>query len=215
MNTVEDFLTQEDTDMSVAMLAMVRNKFCFVIQPPKRWGKTAEGRDILFFGGIGGKLEGSEGLITALQREAKEEVGCDIEVISKANICNLPIITRENIDFKQTAATAQTPLPLCIFQNKRSEPGRKSTTNVFIYQTIIKSAEKMQPLDNPAIILLPPETLYQMGNGMDMAQALREGAEIFSNINLPDNAVLKPTPTPIAIIKLHKLHKLHQDNPIN
>ena len=206
MNTVEDFLTQEDTDMSVAMLAMVRNKFCFVIQPPNRWGKTADGRDILFFGGIGGKLEGAEGLMAALRREAKEEIGCDIEVISTANTCNLPIITKENIDFKQASATAQTPLPLCIFQNKRSEPGRKSTTNVFIYQADIKSVEKMQPLDNPAIILLPPETLYQMENGMDIAQALREGAEIFSKIDLPDNAVLKPTPTPTAIIKLHNLH---------
>ncbi|MEE6207769.1 MAG: NUDIX domain-containing protein [Alphaproteobacteria bacterium] len=207
MNTVEDFLTQDDTDMSVAMLAMVRNKFCFVIQPPKRWGKTEDGRDILFFGGIGGKLESTEGLMAALHREAKEEIGCDIKVISKANVCNLPIITKEHIDFKQTSATAQTLLPLCIFQNKRSEPGRKSTTNVFIYQTIIEDVEKMQPLDNPAIILLPPETLYQMENGMDMAQALREGAEIFSNIDLPVNAVLKPTPTPIAIIKLHNLYK--------
>jgi hypothetical protein len=62
----------------------------------------------------------------------------------------------------------------------------------------------MQPLDNPAIILLPKETLYQMENGMDMAEAVKQGAEIFSSINLPENAVLKPTPTPIAIIKLHK-----------
>lgn len=64
----------------------------------------------------------------------------------------------------------------------------------------------MQPLDNPAIILLPKETLYRMENGMDMAQAVREGAEILSNTDLPENAVLKPTPTPIAIIKLHEAH---------
>lgn len=206
MKTIEDFLTEEDTDMSVAMLAMVKNKYCFVIQPPKRWGKTEDGRDIVFFGGIGGKLESRENLITALHREAQEEIGCDIEVLSKADICNLPVVTRENIDFIQTAATVQTPLPLCIFQNKRSEPGRKTTTNVFIYQTRIKSVEKMRPLDNPAIILLPEATLYQMENGIDMAQAIHKGAEIFSNINLPTNAVLKPTPTPVAIIKLHKCH---------
>ena len=83
MNTIEDFLTQDDTDMSVAMLAMVRNKYCFVIQPPKRWSKTADGRDILFFGGIGGKLEEAENLMTALHRESKEEIGCDIEPIYK------------------------------------------------------------------------------------------------------------------------------------
>ena len=204
MNTIDFFLNQEDTDISVAMLTIVKNKYCFVIQPPERWGKTEDGRNILFFGGIGGKVENGENVITSLHREAQEEIGCKIEVLSKTDIYNLPIITRENINFIPTVASLQTPLPLCIFQNKRSEPDRKNTTNVFIYQAHINYFEEIKPIDNPAIILLPKETLYQMENGMDIEKAIYEGAEIFSNIKLPANAVLKPTPTPIAIIKLHQ-----------
>lgn len=66
----------------------------------------------------------------------------------------------------------------------------------------------MQPLDNPAIILMPTEILCQSENGMDLAQAVQQGAEIFSNIELPKNAVLKPTPTPLAIIKLLRAQSL-------
>ena len=132
MKTIDDFLTSADTDISVAMSAKVRNKYCFVIQPPSRWGKTADGRPVLFFGGVGGKVEQNEGLAEALRREAQEEIGCDIEILIKADVGDLPLVNRENIGFEKVTATTQTPLPWCIFQNKRSELGRKSMTNVFI-----------------------------------------------------------------------------------
>lgn len=204
MKSIEDFLHEEDTDMSVAMSAMVNGKYCFVIQPPKRWGKTPNGRDILFFGGVGGKLEAGESLVAALHREAAEEICCQIEIVADKQTDNLPLVSRQQIVYCQTKATPSTPLPLCIFQNRRSEPGRKSKTNVFIYQTRIADAKNMKPADNPAIILLPPQTLLKMENGMDLAKAVRQEAEIISQIELPPNAVLMPTPTPLALIKLYQ-----------
>lgn len=203
MTSIEEIFHEEDADMSVAMLTKVNNKYCFVIQPVKRWGKTDFGQDIMYFGGIGGKIEFGEHLIDALHREAKEEIGCDFSLIENTQ-SEIPIITKENITFSEIAPSTSNPLPTFIFQNKRTEIGRKSKTNVFVYSTKLINEKAITPIDNPAIILIPEQTLYEMEDGMSLSEARSKGVEIISEMNLPQNGILKPTPTPIALIKLHK-----------
>lgn len=203
MTSIENFIHTEDTDISVAMVATINDKYCFTLQPQDRWGKDKNQNDILYFGGIGGKVKPQETLLEALRREAKEEIGCTFNLLPTL-AQGTPFITKEQLEIKPITATPQNPLPAFIFQNKRSEIGRKSYTNVFVYKAEIKEKNKMQPLDNPAIILIPKQTLYEMENGMPIATAKNKGVEIFSQIQIPQNGILAPTPTPLALIKLHQ-----------
>ena len=66
----------------------------------------------------------------------------------------------------------------------------------------------MQPIDNPAIILIPEMTLYEMENGMNIQEALQKGVEIIAKIDIPQEGILKPTPTPMALIKLYHHKKI-------
>lgn len=204
MTNIDDLLNDTDADASVAMLTKVNNKFCFVIQPQHRWGKTDDGQNIMFFGGIGGKLETGEQLIEALHREALEEIGCDFSLVENRHK-TIPIVSKEGIIHKNLLGSPNNPLPIFIFQNKRSEVGRKSKTNIFVYYTKLNDCRTMTPIDNPAIILIPEDVLYEMKDGMPLRTAKAKGVEILlTNIDLPDDGILVPTPTPAAIIKLHE-----------
>ena len=207
MISIEDILNENDTDISVAMLTKIKDKFCFVIQPQNRWGKSEDGSDILFFGGIGGKVKAGESLIEALHRESLEEIGCDFTLLENHEK-SITWVTKETVERKNIYPSDKNPLPHLIFQNRRSEPGRKSKTNVFIYDTILKNNFEMQPIDNPAIILIPEMTLYEMENGMNIQEALQKGVEIIAKIDIPQEGILKPTPTPMALIKLYHHKKI-------
>lgn len=207
MISIENILNENDTDISVAMLTKIKDKFCFVIQPQNRWGKSEDGSDILFFGGIGGKVRAGESLIEALHRESLEEIGCDFTLLENHEK-SIPWVTKETVERKNIYPSDKNPLPHLIFQNRRSEPGRKSKTNVFIYDTILKNNFEMQPIDNPAIILIPEMTLYEMENGMNIQEALQKGVEIIAKIDIPQEGILKPTPTPMALIKLYHHKKI-------
>lgn len=203
MTSIENFIQAEDTDISVAMVAAINDKYCFTLQPQDRWGKDKNKNDILYFGGIGGKVKPQETLLEALRREAKEEIGCSFNLLPTLGQ-GTPFITKEQLEIQQITATTQNPLPAFIFQNKRSEIGRKNYTNVFVYKAELTKKDNMQPLDNPAIILIPKQILYDMENGMPIATAQKKGIEIISKIQIPQNGILTPTPTPLALIKLHQ-----------
>ncbi len=204
---IDTIINQPDTDISVSLVAQINNKYCFVIQPSNRWGKTNNGNDILFFGGIGGKVESGENLIEALKRETKEEVNGDITIIHQTNPL-IPFMTKQQVIMQEIIPSASNPLPLFIYQNERSEPNRKKFTHVFSYSAQFTNPHTVKPIDNPAILLIPPTFLKQMAHGIPLTKAIENGVEMIANNKLPTSGILMPTPTPTALIQLQEYAKL-------
>ena len=190
-----ELINDPKADLSVAMFAMVGDKLCFVIQPEKRWGKNELGQITLPFGGIGGKVEQGEELLSALARECKEEVGCDCEIVPNQKTF-IPIITKNSTIFTEIK-NAPYALPEFIFKNQKSEPGRKDYTYVFVYRSNLLKPENMAPLDNPAIIMMKQDLFLKvMSNQITLKEAKEEGAIVNTVITLPEEGILWPTPTP-------------------
>ncbi len=203
MMNLSDYLNQPNTDISVSATTFIDEKYCFVLQPPTRWGHNESGNDILFFGGIGGKVEKGESLIDALAREVKEEINGQIKLISNTSQ-HIAIMTPKSVTFKQFNDNSLLSKPLFIYQNERSEAHRQKITNVFSYGIEITNPDHIQPHDNPAIILIPPEILPETEYGLPVSDAILKGVKFIANIPLPTNGILKPTPTPLALIQLAK-----------
>lgn len=190
-----ELIQDTKADLSVAMLAMVDNKICFVIQPESRWHLNELGQILLPFGGIGGKVEQGEDLLFALARECREEVGCECEMIPNKKTV-IPIITQNRTVFTKMTNTPDI-MPEFIFKNQKSEPGRKAYTYVFVYRANLLNPENMTPLDNPAIIMMKQDLfLKAMNNQLTLKEAKQQGAVVNTVITLPEEGILWPTPTP-------------------
>ncbi len=203
-----ELIQDPKADLSVAMLTTVDDKLCFVIQPKNRWGKNELEQTTIPFGGIGGKVESGEDLLSALSRECQEEVGCSCEIIPN-NKKFIPIISNDGVAFTEIK-NAPYGLPEFIFKNKKSEPGRKDYTYVFVYKSKLLDVDKIKPLDNPAIIMMDQDLFMRVvQNEMTLAQAVQEGAKVQTTITLPADGVLWPTPTPRGYVQLLKYTQSH------
>ena len=197
----DELINDPAADLSVSMIAKLNNKLCFIVQPERRWRKDEVGNISIPFGGIGGKVEAGEDLISALQRESLEEIGCPCDVLGNDKTF-IPIVTQNQVLYTEIK-NAPYALPEFIFKNKKSEPGRKDYTYIFAYKANILKPEKLNPLDNPAIIMMDQGLfLKTVQSQMTLKDAMAQGAIVNTRINLPLDAFLWPTPTPRGYAKL-------------
>jgi hypothetical protein len=195
---LEDFLNDPNSDVGTGLLITRGHGFCFTLKQPHRWGKTPEGITLLPFGGIGGKLEKNELPSHSLHREAKEEVGSDVEIISSNGKAIL--ISNEKIEkISLSTKLGQEPLPCIIYKSPKTEPGRKPFTNVLIYGGIFLS-NQIFPLDDPAILEIEPELLIEIAERpTSLKEFCQKGGRMISRIEIPSNGILKPIGTAKAL----------------
>jgi 8-oxo-dGTP pyrophosphatase MutT (NUDIX family) len=195
---LEDFLNDPNSDVGTGLLITRGHGFCFTLKQPHRWGKTPEGIILLPFGGIGGKLEKNELPSHSLHREAKEEVGSDVEIISSNG--ETILISNEKIEkIYLSTKLEREPLPWIIYKSPKAEPGRKPFTNVLIYGGIFLS-NQIFPLDDPAILEIGPELLIEIAEKpTSLKEFCQKGGRMISRIEIPSNGILKPIGTAKAL----------------
>ena len=79
-----DRLCQGESWHIVGASAIVQDEkaYYFEITKPKFWDEDEDGHVLIGIGGIGGSIEEGENEITCLHREALEELGVDVQVLS-------------------------------------------------------------------------------------------------------------------------------------
>lgn len=204
---LEQFLKDSNADIGTGLLVTRGFGLCFTLKKPSRWGKTNEGLILLPFGGIGGKLEENELPAASLYREAVEEVASNVKIFETDN--NIILMDSDSIEeVTITTDLPNEPLPIIIFRSPRAEIGRKPYTNVIIYAGKFTSS-KIEPVDDPALIELSSDLLLALVEKPLSIKEFKEfGGKITSRIELPENGILKPIGTAIAIARCLKANKL-------
>ena len=211
-----DRLCQGESWHIVGASAILRDEeaYYFEITKPKFWDKDEEGHVLVGIGGIGGGIEEGEDEITCLHREALEELGVDVQVLSspethllfseewagKVNLvpADLPAPCLCTIGPKQTRQAAGLPYDyLCIVTFEALLMGKPQAEDLYGLLRIKRGAigDVLGPDAIPLSVVL---------SHPDM--------DLHLNGSLPDNAILRPlfTARSFQLLLQHNNHEFHE-----
>lgn len=160
-------------------------KLVLEVRKPGPWLQPAGKPPLIYLGCIGGSLEEGEAVIEALQREAREEIGCGITLHS----------ARATVDISPGGVTV---LEDCLIDDLRpaviweTDPrdGYVPCAKVVVF--VGETDGDPQPGDLPAVVLADPALISDIGTRtVTVAEATAGGAEFRQQIDIPPDAELR------------------------
>ena len=184
---------KDERSLSVSAVVKQKDNYVFVIREPDLWEKDADGRIILPFGTIESRIRKGEDAAAALERKFREETGADVKIL---NSQTSHFIYNGAVD--EVSVTAKSNRPLFIYKNE--EEKKKKYSYVFSFLATADNIETVLPRRKPAIILMNKKLLNKAVKGkLSLRELKARGGKIISNMELPEDAVLAPTPAPRGI----------------
>ena len=181
--------------IGVAAILKYRGQLVFEIQKPHKWIQHDSGDRSIGVGCIGGTIEHDEPPEEALQREAREEIGCEIRWQSAKKPFSVspngtvsPVSACDILDGVHFFWGGDAP---------RHVPGAKVA--VFVGEPTDRPA----PKDLPALLYMTLATLIDVAAPTTtVAHAIEMGASVVERQELPRDATLSFVGTPAVLISL-------------
>ena len=157
----------------------------------------------LFFGGIGGHLEGSEDLLTCAHREAKEEIGTDIEILPSS----VTWYVSHNFSVEQVELSDR-PRPYALYKHIHlpGVPRAEEFYHIVIYKArLCAKPGNFQQDELQGIIGLTTEQIKQsIDNKPTLAELLEDGVLLIGGEHLNRNLRLYPLGTPRVLAHIFR-----------
>jgi len=180
-------LIPDKSKLGNGLIIKHKGKFLFALGKKKFW-KKENGKLVITYTGVGGKLEEGEDFMNSSIREAKEEIDADILIKSS----NKTLFFDFNKNTKKVVYLDEKIKPAIIYK-RTNEYGKWF---VCIYNCSLKSKPKPSS-EIPAIMLLKQSQL----KGGDIKELLKKGAKIIEKEKIPREAILKPYGSAEILIK--------------
>jgi hypothetical protein len=167
------------------------------VQKPHKWRLDDHAQLHIGLGCVGGSLNEAESALDALQREAVEEMSCQIELLD----AQVTYAITPNCQVHQE--TWPTPGTRPIFIWEACLPGLIPGRRVAVFRG--RPVGEPIPADLPALLCVTPEILLAIGRtGMRLGEAQKLGASLRARITVSDTAWLELVGTPAVLNLLHR-----------
>ena len=178
------------------------DRFVFELQKPYKWSIDETGRVWIGLGCIGGSIEIGEGPLQALRREARGEIGVEIDILPA------PGMLVVNTDNSVVDATDPEQYKEVAIQWYGDRP---DYANSLILSYLGTTRTRPVPNDLPGILLAQPKDLLRaLHESLTLGELRQSGIEMISRVSLPDSAKLTPRGTAKRLFYLmeHEPQKL-------
>ena len=191
-----DRLCQGKSWHIVGASAIVRDEeaYYFEITKPKFWAEDEDGHTLAGIGGIGGSIEGGEDEITCLRREALEEVGVDVQVLSSPET---HLLFSEEWAGKVNLVASDLPAPcLCTVGPKKTRLAAGLPYDylcIVTFEALVMGKPKAEDLYGLLRIKLGAIEDVLGPDTIPLSVVLRHpDVDLHLNSALPENAILRP-----------------------
>ncbi len=210
IKTISEFAPANTERGTGLVLQDKTGRFIFCLAGAKYNGPPGE----LFYAGIGGHLEEGEDWLSCVQRETKEEIGIDVEIISSSVTWYVrqdgTVQQVEVVDFPH-------PLGLYEFVYPPGLPRAGQLYHIVIYKAMLPDKPMTFSKDEvSALIGLTSEQVIQGTNRKSsLAELLNEGASFIAGDNNLDMRIqVFPIGTAQALAQIfHHIHSVNLSLP--
>lgn len=182
----------------VSCVLVSASRLVLEVQKPGKWHRDDDGRLIIGLGCIGGSLEEGEAVLTALQREAQEEIGCRLQLRSASSTTEVSPEGRAH----RRHWSSEAPRPILIWSMPSSAPD----TKVAVYLGRPEGSPK--PCDLPAIVSMSADLMLRIGSERLSVEAVTSGGAILQQREpIPPDALLELVGTPLILHRLRSTYR--------
>ena len=193
---------EDERSLFVSGIVKNKDKYLFLVKNPEQWQQDENGRLRLPFGTVESRVARGETAESALMREFKKEIGTEVKIVNSETS---HFIYNGQVD--EMNMNARNNKPLFVYKEEKIEEDRRRFDYIYAFLTDAGKFDDIRPLNRNAVVLMNRDLLKKAAKGkLSVGELKLRGGRIISEIELPEDALLYPTPSSKGLYLCGRCH---------
>ena len=193
---------EDERSLFVSGIVKNKDKYLFLVKNPEQWQQDENGRLRLPFGTVKSRVARGETAESALMREFKKEIGTEVKIVNSETS---HFIYNGQVD--EMNMNARNNKPLFVYKEEKIEEDRRRFDYIYSFLTDAGKFDDIRPLNRNAVVLMNRDLLKKAAKGkLSVGELKLRGGRIISEIELPEDALLYPTPSSKGLYLCGRCH---------
>ena len=193
---------EDERSLFVSGIVKNKDKYLFLVKNPEQWQQDENGRLRLPFGTVESRVARGETAESALMREFKKEIGTEVKIVNSETS---HFIYNGQVD--EMNMNARNNKPLFVYKEEKIEEDRRRFDYIYSFLTDAGKIDQIRPLNRNAVVLMNRDLLKKAAKGkLSVGELKLRGGRIISEIELPEDALLYPTPSSKGLYLCGRCH---------
>lgn len=193
---------EDERSLFVSGIVKNKDKYLFLVKNPEQWQQDENGRLRLPFGTVESRVARGETAESALMREFKKEIGTEVKIVNSETS---HFIYNGQVD--EMNMNARNNKPLFVYKEEKIEEDRRRFDYIYSFLTDAGKFDEIRPLNRNAVVLMNRDLLKKAAKGkLSVGELKLRGGRIISEIELPEDALLYPTPSSKGLYLCGRCH---------
>ena len=182
---------EDERSLFVSGIVKNKDKYLFLVKNPEQWQQDENVRLRFPYGTVESRVAKGETAESALLREFKKEIDAEVKIVNSETS---HFIYNGQVD--EMNMNARNNKPLFVYKEEKIEEDRRRFDYIYSFLTDAGKFDEIRPLNRNAVVLMNRDLLKKAAKGkLSVGELKLRGGRIISEIELPEDALLYPTPS--------------------